>query len=215
MNKRQKRSITPYKEELRQKAKETVITKSLLKYHYICERICDKGGMEYRCGCCHEEKDAWMTEWATREHVNNNKHKKHLSMYKRVEKLELHYEKAQEHIRELEKKLFEGGCSERIKAFLDECEPADTIIIEEETQERLASGTIIKNTKEWEVAHSSFDEIYDAFCQWSCNSFNPDQFKEQIKKSMIEYQEKMYGIKIGEYERNGTYEEPRFDFKYR
>ena len=215
MNKRQKRSITPYKEELRQKAKQTVITKSLLNYHYISERICDKGGMEYKCGCCHEEDDAWMPEWVTREHVNNKKHKKQLIMYKRVEKLELLYEKAQEHIRELEKKLFEGGCSERIKAFLDECEPADTIIIEETTEERLASGTIIKNTKEWEVGYSSFDEIYDAFCQWSCNSFNPDQFKEQIKKSMIEYQEKMYGIKIGEYERNGTYDEPRFDFTFK
>jgi len=214
-NNTQKRNVTPYKEELQQKAKNTVITKSLLKYHYITERICDKGGMEYKCGCCHEEDDAFMNEWATRQHVNNLKHKKHLRMYKRVETLELHYEKAQEKIRELEKKLFEGACSKRVKEFLDECEPADTIILEEETREHKPSGAIITHIKQWEAGESTFDELYSDFCMWSSNSFNGDEYTEEIKNCMIEYQEKIYGLILGENERNGTRDEPRFDFKFK
>lgn len=206
---------TIYNQMMNNKARQTRATPELWKYHNMKSRMNLADSFEYKCQCCHDEEEKWMTEWEAKKHINTKKHEGIHQYYRKSVEMEKKYRDAQEKIKELEKKIFEGGCSERIKAFLDECEPADTIILEEETEERLASGAYIKNIKRWEGGHSSFDELYDAFCKWSCNNFNPDQFKEQIKKSMIEYQEEMYGADFGEYERNGTYEEPRFDFTFK
>ncbi len=206
---------TPYNMMMNNKARQINASPELWKYHNIKSRMTVHDSFEYKCQCCHDEEEKWMSEWEAKKHINTKKHEGVHEYYRKSVEMEKKYRNAQQKIKELEKKLFEGGCSERIKAFLDECESADTIILEEETQERLPSGKYIKNIKQWDGGASSFDELYDAFCKWSSNSFNSDEFKEQIKKCIIQYQEEMYGIEIGEYERNGTYDEPRFDFTFK
>ena len=204
---------TEYNKKMNIKAKMTRASPELWKYHNIKNRMTHTG-FEYKCDCCHDEEEKWMSEWEAKKHINTKKHEGIHQYYRQSIEMEKKYKEAQKKIKELEKKLFEGKFLENVNAFLDECEHADTIIIEEETQERLASGTYIKNIKQWEGGISSFDDLYIAFCKWSSSSFKPDDYKEQIKKSMIEYQERVYGAEFGEYERNGTYEEPRFDFKH-
>ena len=231
---------TEYNIMMNSKARRVNASPELWKYHNIKSRMTLHDSFEYKCQCCHDEEEKWMTEWEAKKHINTKKHEsihlyyrkavemenKYIKADKKIKELEKNdkhepnsfvfrsFERAQKRIKELEEELFECKGVNRVKAFLDECQPTDTIIVEEETEEILSSGTCISNIKRYEVAHSSFDEIYESFCKWSSNSFNNVEFKEQIKKCMIEYQEKMYGLKIGEYERNGTYDEPRFDFKY-
>jgi hypothetical protein len=119
-----------------------------------------------------------------------------------------------EKVRELQRQLFEYNISARVRTFLEECSPADTIVLEEETHEQTASGAILKHITQWEAGASTFDELYSDFCMWSSNSFNGDEYIEEIKNCFIEYQEKTYGLILGENERNGTRDEPRFDFKF-
>lgn len=204
---------TIYNQMMNNKARQTHASPELWKYHNIRSRM-NHNGFEYKCDCCHDEEEKWMTEWEAKKHINTKKHKGIHQYYRKSVEMEKKYKNAEQKIKELEKKIFELGCSDRVKGFLGECEHTDTIILEEETQERLSSGTYIKNIKQWEAGASSFDELYDAFCKWSGKSFKGDEFKDEIKKCMIEYQEEMYGIELGEYERNGTYDDPRFDFKY-
>jgi hypothetical protein len=210
--KRKKIMPTEYTMMMTNKARKTRVTPELWKYHNIKSRMTRHDSFEFKCRCCHDEEEKWMDEFNAKKHIHTKKHENFHTHYRKYVDMEEKYEKAQEKIRELEKELFEFKGVNRIKSFLAECEPADTIIIEEETQETRPSGTIITNIKRYEVGYSSFDEIYDAFCKWSCNSFNNDEFKDEIKNSMIEYQQEMYGIEFGEYERNGTYDDPRFDF---
>ena len=118
---------------------------------------------------------------------------------------------------ELQRQLFEYNGTMRVKSFLEECSPTDTVIIEEHEEKKMPDGRIITRIISYEGAHSSFDEIYDSFCEWS--SQRPDnECKEEIKKYLIDYQSETYGINIGEYEwenkKNGTYDSPRFDFKF-
>lgn len=120
---------------------------------------------------------------------------------------------------ELQRQLFEYNGTTRVKSFLEECSPTDTVIIEEHEEKEMPDGRTITRIISYEAAHSSFDEIYDSFCKWSSNLYLiHDECKEEIKKYLIDYQSETYGINIGEYEwenkKNGTYDSPRFDFKF-
>jgi hypothetical protein len=207
-----------YKEMIRNKAKQTRITPELLKYHRIDSRISDDG-MVYKCMCCDDKDEDWKSEWCIKSHIHSIKHTKNYRSCKTIEKLEEKYEKAQEKIRELEKELFEFKGVNRIKSFLEECEECDYIMKCEDDEVQMPNGKTIVREISYSVAPTPFDEIFYDFCKWSEDIFTGDLCKDNVKKFLLEYQKNSsYGLDIGEYEeelkKNGTYENPVFNFRF-
>ena len=210
---------TEYTLMMNNKARKTRATPELWKYHNIKSRMTHHDCFEFKCRCCHDEEENWMSEFEAKKHIHTKKHENIHKHYIKSVDMENKYKKAQEKIQELEKELFEFKGVNRIKSFLNECEERDYIMKSDDDEIQMPNGkTIIRNIS-FPVAPTSFDEIFYDFCKWSENTFSGEVCKDLVKKYLLEYQKNYsYGLDIGEYEeelkKNGTYENPLFNFTY-
>ncbi len=210
---------TEYNMMMNNKARQTRASPELWKYHNIRSRM-NSVGFEYKCGCCHEEEEKWMSEWEAKKHINTKKHQGIHQHYKKSVDMEKKYKDALKKIKGLEKELFQYKGENRLKSFMGECEEQDYIMISEDDEVQLPNGKTITRPITYHVAPTTFDEIYYYFCNWSDdNTFSGEVCKESVKKFMLEYQKNSsFGLDIGEYEeelkKNGTYDKPRFNFTY-
>ncbi len=208
-----------YENDIKKKGYNTCMTRDVMEKHTVTKLMINK----WKCVCCNIFYD---NEYNMKCHIHRNCHLEKLETHMTIKNLEKALNKERNKRKQLEDKnaelqrqLFEYNGTTRVKSFLEECSPTDTVIIEEHEEKEMPDGRTITRIISYEAAHSSFDEIYDSFCKWSSNLYLiHDECKEEIKKYLIDYQSETYGINIGEYEwenkKNGTYDSPRFDFKF-
>ena len=211
--------VSEYEKKVHEKAINSTLTYDTMNANTIVKLLDGR----FKCNCC---DSVFKYELQVREHIEREVHKKNISHHNIVKQLEksLNAERNRnrsltEKVRELEDELFQYKGSTRIECFLSECEECDYIQKEEDLEIVLPNGMTTTTTIPVWIAPTTFDEIYDAFCKWSENTFTGNNCRESVKKYLIEYQEKSsYGITIGTYDeemkKNGTYDNPRFNFKF-
>jgi len=214
---------TEYKDKINELAKRTTLTPELLKKNNIFSVMSDNDWEHrYRCGCCHDKSDPWLSEWEAKKHIHTDKHTKFNKNYNTMKKkYETEYNKRiilEEKVKKIEKELFQYNGGLKVETFLSECEEADYIMITEDDELEMPNGDIVIRPISFWSAPTSFDKLYTSFLCW-CNEDTPNICKEDVKKIMIKYQEKLsYGLEIGEYDeqlkKNGTHENPKFNYKF-
>jgi len=209
---------TDYTKIMKRKAEQTHSSPEFWKYHNVKSRA-TATGFQYKCECCHDEEENWMSEYDAKKHIHTKKHINVHTYYKQYIEISKKYQKAHQKLRDLEKELFQYKGVNRIKSFLDECEESDYIMKCEDDEVQMPNGKTIVREISYSVAPTSFDEIFYDFSKWCEDKFTGEVCKDSVKKYLLEHQKNSaYGLDIGDYEeelkKNGTYDKPLFNFTY-
>ena len=212
---------TPYKEKIKRSAEMTDLTYELLKKNNLKSRMGAVGSL-YKCACCHDESEKWLTQFEAKKHIHTDKHKKSNKNYNAMKsKYENEYRmrlNCEERNKEIQKELFKYNGTHRVHEFLLECEEADDIHMSLD-DEVSVDGEMITRPIFYISAPTTFNELYSNFQEW-CDTLGESNIsKENVKSIMIKFQdESAYGLEIGECEeylkKNGTLESPKFNFKF-
>tara|TARA_R110001592_G_scaffold296305_1_gene566716 strand:+ start:243 stop:917 length:675 start_codon:yes stop_codon:yes gene_type:complete len=215
---------TEYQDKMNELARRTIVTTELLKKNNIVSVMSDNDwDHKYRCGCCHDKSDPWLSEWEAKKHIHTDKHTKTNKNYNTMKKkYETEYNKRivlEEKVKKIEKELFQYNGSSRVESFLSECSEVDHIQITEDDEVTMPNGVVISRPISYWSAPVKFNDLYIGFCGW-CDEDGPSApSKEDVKSMMIKCQENSsYGLDIGEYDeqlkKNGTHENPKFNYKF-